>query len=551
MEVSPTKRSFEQTRARECSLDRPKVIEGHRTVVEVGIASSPQASPQKQSRAEPAATTASYNRRTPVKDASPLVKASPAKQFNTVRYDFQPKNIAHLTIRSPKKDATPQPLSLATAVMRSSSSTLASAAKSSSSVVNDIDTRPIVSVKSRVQAFHANSASNADQKPAACPERLPVSAKAALFEKAMKEESQRAAEVRSRDRFLQQRKMGIQVRGEIKREQSPAQEEEPREVRFKKQLSGIRTSAKFSTSPRDTSSNAEKSISPQSAGRRSESGNIASPPMSNLTASSSNSREYEMRKDERSAMEHFREIEAQPPIVDSNPNQEHDDDCFHAEPAQTGQNSLSGGSDASAVSEHSGRMYPELPVDQDEPGYYHSSPTKNARYDNLNMSPTKAPASEKDSTPMRTLSSYRLQQKQRVQAVEEIKPNIVYGQRNTKVDADIEDERLREQARHEVKEMRQEAKVQEEMTTQASKAIGLCLASAVGCKPHVDAEKTLLVSSEFFANRIDYIFVLTFFFISFSAKASDAFERSAQAEHKLSIENAQRASDGLLDHQTH
>lgn len=507
-QVSPTKRSHDQvSRARESPdrVDKDKFTDGvgikYKSTVPLP---SPQASPTKQSRADNSylrrtpikESTAQASplkqprpdnghlKRTPIKESTPPVKASPAKQFVSVRYDFQPKNVSHLIAsRSPQKPQ-PQSLSVAKSPAKPCASpvkpcaspvTVASAKSSSSNLASDIDTRPMVSVKSRVQALHANR-NVSDTKLGPCPEKLPVRAKASLFEKAIEEEALRAAEIRSRDRFLKQRKLGAPVQPE----------DEP------KNLQKIVRSTSI-TKPNITSTTPKVADVKESNATLEQTEECSDAPQSASCSKDSN-----VKADEKSALEAFREIDAmQSGIAESS----RDQDQLYADASHTGQNSLSSDtSDRTSGSNESGRMYPGLPVVVEDAEYYHSSPTKQVQSElhQMNVSPTKqARVVEQASTPMRTLSSYRLQQKQRAQMVEETKPSIVYGQRKTKVEDEIESERQKEIARRQVHELKQQAKVQEEVTLQASKAIGMCLASAVGSHSHVDAEKTLLVSSKF------------------------------------------------------
>lgn len=176
-------------------------------------------------------------------------------------------------------------------------------------------------------------------------------------------------------------------------------------------------------------------------------------------------------------------------------------------------NSLSGRDDfgtpssiSSVTSSSSSRMYPELPTDEQfEEDHYNlssSPPDEKKNVDRcgfpLNLSPVKEvhAISSKPSTPMRTLSAYRIEQKVRAQVKDDSQPTVVYGIKKLapQENPDTIERNRRELLNGQIRALKRQVIVHETSFNQANKAITLSLETAYGEAPHVDAERLLLLS---------------------------------------------------------
>ncbi|KAI1297251.1 Anillin [Halotydeus destructor] len=470
------------------------------------------------------APSKSFTSNIPVHQSSPTKKAalgspSPKKVFSA---RLEPSPVKHFHIVPAKQS----PLSPPVGEKRQSSPAIAKSipspppppvqneAKSVSKItfqpvaVSSVPAKPVViessciSVKSRIQTFQNQLVADAKPK-VANPEKLPVRAKASLFEAAIKEEALSAAKVNKRDEFLRQKKLGnreVNFRMEtskVTEEVEPldrsketrqfhhentqwkadakleAFEEEPMEVQEELQVKSV-----------DIGSDLPSSLSTEPLKRAvvTEEANESCEQNDDVSLSIATKRQE-------TAVEEA--YYAKPSTVDS--------DAHHSLTTST---ESTGSSQSSA---ESAKLYPDL-SQVDECEVYQSSPSKQARYEarqslHANISPVKKYAEivkEKVDTPLRTLSQYRLQQK--VRAQDEAQTKIVYGVHDDEEDRQaevLEEQKRKELLRRKIQELKTEAKVQEESIFQATKAINLCLTAAEGSNSHVDAERTLLVASEY------------------------------------------------------
>lgn len=337
---------------------------------------------------------------------------------------------------------------------------------------------PPVSVLSRVFAYQSKI--QEDELPKIpCPEKLSLKDRTKLFEAAIKKEGNDAAQVRMRDQQLRSRKAG----GGPESKRAKFVERESDSKAIVESASAIETPNLLLAS-----TNTEKI-------QNDENIELATHTACNKLPNETSASHEEQRKEDI-------EVEDIPLTASSKINDLSFSSCstgksdghYYAVPCQAAE---------STCSEGSSRLYPDLAsVDtSDEHDIFtHSSPSKQPRYEEPpNISPVFAAPRNTgvSTTPFKTLSNYRLEQREKAQHAQESQPKVVYGVPNLKEVAALEERKRKELLQRRCVELKSEVAVHETMISQASKAIRESLKSAFGTVQHADAERLLLLSRKF------------------------------------------------------
>lgn len=461
---------------------------------------SPKKSPKKSPLSVPSVSTKVaditpfvVNKSIPQPPPLPQKQANGVKESSIPFMDASPVKEPQLAAKLHPIDKKKSPqISVANAVASISSkiAPLSTAIPKSKPAKVQLTAQP-VSVSSRIFAYQAKI--QPDEVPKVpCPEKLSLKERTKLFEEAIRKESGDAAQVRMRDEHLRSRK--VCGGPEAKKTKLVNSAFNPKAVTDEKALQ---------THKLWLSQASQEKVEVASAVNE-EPMTTENTESNEMPSDSTTSKEAAERQDNygEGAMGGHEDLND---LSVSSLSTGQSEGHYFATPyvaSSLSQICTSQASVDSSTSEGSSRMYPQLPID-DNRDHLHSSPTKQTRLMKFeeqlpNISPVFAnqhtSPKQDNTTPMRTLSTYRLEQKIRAQQTEEAQPAVVVGVTNSQANAFVEEKKRQDIVLRKVRELRAEVGVHDARMAQASKAVSLSMITHNGTLEHADAERLLLES---------------------------------------------------------